>query len=237
MSRCPPICIFTHSDYHNIFLIALRRFEKFAPSFQIIIFTNHIIQNIDIKYIQIQYNDADVYTKKMLSCLSLLDYEYIIFIHDNNALYDFVNEIQIIQYIECMKTYHIDQLRLNKNGVGNTPYNEVCNTIYDISTINSYIYSVQPAIWKLSSLIDILDKNTYNYRDIELNIDKHMLSYKNCFYYNNEDTFINTGRHKSNLFPTIHLTYYGKWLYSENVPYIDYLFKEFSINKDTIEWV
>jgi hypothetical protein len=67
MSRCPPICIFTHSDYHNIFLIALRRFEKFAPSFQIIIFTNDIIQNIDIKYIQIQYNNADVYTKKMLS--------------------------------------------------------------------------------------------------------------------------------------------------------------------------
>lgn len=237
MSRCPPICIFTHSDYHNIFLISLRRFEKFAPSFQIIIFTNHIIQNINIKYIQIQYNDADVYTKKMLSCLSLLDYEYIIFIHDNNALYDTVSENQISHYTECMKRYHIDQLRLNKNGVGNAShFHNICDTIYEIPHINSYIYSVQPTIWKLSSLIDIMCKNDYNYRDIELNIDKYMLSYKNCFYYNNEGTFINTDRHKSNLFPTIHLTQYGKWLYSENVPYIDDIFKEFNI-RDIIEWI
>lgn len=237
MNTCPPICIFTHTDYHEIFLISLRRFEKFAPSFQIIIFTNDIIQNIDVKYRQIQYNDTDVYTTKMLSCLSLLDYEYIIFIHDNNALYENVSENQISHYTDCMKTYHIDQLRLNKNGVGNAPYNEVCSTIYDISITSSYIYSVQPAIWKLSSLIDIMYKNNYSYRDIELNINRYMLSYKNCFYYDNEDTFINTERHKSNLFPTIHLTQYGKWIYSENVPYIDDIFKEFGILTDTIECV
>jgi hypothetical protein len=64
-----------------------------------------------------------------------------------------------------------------------------------------------------------------------------MEKFINCFYYEGEDKFPNAGHHKSNIFPHIHATRYGKWIIHENRPYIENIIEEFNfdINKRGID--
>jgi hypothetical protein len=225
-----PIIVYTHSSYNDIFEIAIKRYKKYANQYKIVIFSDKIINT---EYEHIIYDENKVYSKRLFDCLNELSnkytYEYILFAQDNNALFDFIDDIKLNKILMNMSQFNIDQLRLFKGGIF-SKYEKICENIYEIPKINSYIYSVQPAIWKLSSIKKIMNDNYYDYRNIELNIDRYMLQYKNCFYFDNEETFINTDRCKSSIFPIIHLTWIGKWLYNENIPYINELISEYNIN-------
>ena len=234
-----PIIIYTHSSYKDVFDISIKRYEKYAKNYKKIIISDYLMDlnskiiPLDNSYQSILYENIDVYSKRLYNTLKQIEnnHEYIIFTHENNTLFDFINTELIIKNVDYMREYNIDQLRLYKGGVDeNCNYIKICENIYEIPTQNSYIYTVQPTIWKLSTLIKIMNENNYDYRNIELNIDPYMLQYKNCFFYNNEDTFIGTSRCKSSIFPIIHTTCNGLWLYHENRNYIDDLFSEYNID-------
>uniref|UniRef100_A0A6C0IFE3 DUF5672 domain-containing protein n=1 Tax=viral metagenome TaxID=1070528 RepID=A0A6C0IFE3_9ZZZZ len=228
-----PIIIYSHSSYSDILHITICRLKKYAEKCKIIIFSNIILHN---EYEHILYDENFSYSKRIEYCLNIISakYSYLLFMHENNTLYDYMNYDHMHHVYHAIITKNIDQLRLCKNGVPNNNiefFNKLDKYIFEIPKNDSYIFSVQPTIWKISTFLEIMQNKDYNYRNIELNIDKYMLKYLNCFYYNNEETFINTNRCKSTIFPLLHLTAYGKWLYSENIPYIDELFSEYNIDK------
>lgn len=224
---CTPIIIYTNKSYSDIFDIAIDRINKYATNMKIIIFSDYVPTT---SHETILYNNDDVYSKRLFNCFTQLGdrYKYILFSHENNILFNHVNAELITHNATLMDNNKIDQLRLFKGAVGNT----VCKLTENIYKIQpgGYLYSVQPALWNLKSLHKIMKDNHYDYRNIELNIDPYMLKYNNCYYFNNEKMFKNTNRHESSIYPIIHVTHHGKWVYSENVPYIDDLTKEYDIN-------
>jgi len=233
-----PIIIYTHTDFNDVFSIALKRHEKYSTNFQKIIFSNKIQEGYDT----ILYNDSHKYSTRLYTCLMKLNTvaEYILLNHDWVILYDHINKEKITNITKIMKENNIHQVRLWFNGIpildsydrsseSNT-YDET-KCIFNIPKNGAYQFTQQPTLWHLNTLKAILLNHLeFDYRSIELSTYEHMLQYKNCFYYNNEEQFTPNGFFKSSIYPHIHITSSGKWIISYNLPYSQEMIDEYAID-------
>lgn len=117
------------------------------------------------------YNNDDVYGKRVFDCLNQIDYEYFIFIHDNDILFH-TNDEKILKFLNYLKVHNYDRIDFQLSWPF---YNNKRNTISDDGIylikqddINEYIYNVNPSIWKRETLLKITDRFKHkSYRSIE----------------------------------------------------------------------
>jgi len=194
----------------------------------IIIFSN---KNMNENYMNILYSDEMTYPERLSYCLNRLpsQYKYIILSHDWALMYGHINYNKISELLSLMNEKNIHQVRLLKAGSGNN-YNFISNNVYVISDDRS-LFSVQPTLWDINILKKITTKNKqYVYTNIELDINTYMKQFNNCFYYEGEDNFKDSGHCKSNIYPHIHSLRHGKWIIHENENYIIDIIHKFNID-------
>ena len=232
--------IYTHSSYQDVFDISIKRHEKFSNIFNKIILSNLIM---NYKYQHILYNDNEPYATRLYNCLCKLSnsFEYILLSHDWAILYDYIDKNKINNVIEIMKKHDIHQLRLWRNGISNKTFEKLLNNnietnvdekyIYHIPD-ESYFYTVQPTIWNINILKNILYNHLQlTYNQIEVGVNDYIKQFNNCFYYINEDKFLNSEYfYKSIIYPHIHAMSNGKWIYNDNLPYSKELIDEYNID-------
>ena len=97
---------------------------------------------------------------------------------------------------------------------------------------DSYFYTVQPTIWNINILKNILYNHLQlTYNQIEVGVNDYIKQFNNCFYYINEDKFLNSEYfYKSIIYPHIHAMSNGKWIYNDNLPYSKELIDEYNID-------
>ena len=133
------------------------------------------------------YKNEQTYPKRVSHCLSQIDDDYIMFIHDIDILLSF--DENLLNFFYDLLYYHnLDRIdlkhseslnngpiyeldRLNYKTLYEKPISKIKNgDLYLIKqqNIHDYIYNVNPSIWKKSVFEDILNKFDYkNYRTIE----------------------------------------------------------------------
>ena len=222
------IIIYTHDSYQDVFDICIKLHETYSKSIDIIIFSNTIMNN---DYPNILYDDSMTYPERISYCLNKIPYKYkhIILSHDWALMYDYINLNKMIKLIIFMKNNNIDQIRLLNASCGSTQL-EIYNNVYQIGN-DGLLFSLQPTIWNTNTIKKITSENKeFGYRNIELGVQYYMKQFNNCFYYEGEERFRNTGHHKSNVYPHIHALSYGRWIINENESYIQDIIKNFNID-------
>jgi hypothetical protein len=222
------IILYTHESYQDIFNISIKLHEKYSKCINIIVFSN---KNMNNQYPHILYDDSQTYPQRINNCLNKLpsNITHIILTHDWALMYGDIDIAKITNIIEIMITKKINQIRLLRAAVGGEQIS-LDRNIYTISN-DGLLFSLQPTIWEIETLKKITNENQgFNYRDIEEGLQIYMRQFINCFYYEGEDKFPGAGHHKSNIFPHIHSTRYGKWIINENIPYIYDIITEFNID-------
>lgn len=227
------ILVYSNTDYLDVLKIQT---EYLKNKCELILFLNN--NDLDLEYIYtnynkvIFYNNNDTYPKRVYDCLSKIDDEYILFLHDIDILLDF-DETVINSFYSFLKRHNYDRIDLKySNNINNGPIikfdifnpsdlweNDVkllnSNDIYLIkqNNINDYIYNVNPSIWKRQSLMDILNKFNYkNYRTIE-EIDVQIYSSKyNIFKLNCNKYFLCGYFNCLKIFKFLHISHSGKFL-------------------------
>lgn len=116
------------------------------------------------------YEDNLSYGQKLLSCLGQIDYDYFVFVHDNDIVYHIDNK-KINNFFNFLKSNNYDRIdfQLAYDFNNECSHTILDNDLYFIKSSNTdtdnngYIYNVNPSIWKRETLIKILE--TYGYHD------------------------------------------------------------------------
>jgi hypothetical protein len=222
------IILYTHYSYKDIFDIAISLHETYSSNINIVIFSN---KNMNEKYMNIIYSDEMTYPERLSYCLNNLpsQYKYIILSHDWVFIYDHINYNKIDNLISLMKSKNIDQVRL-LNACSGSNCLLIENNTYTIGS-DGLLFSLQPTLWSINVLKKITTENSqYVYKNIELGIQEYMRQFNNCFYYEGEANFKNSGHCKSNIYPHIHTLRHGEWIIHENENYIIDIIEKFNID-------
>lgn len=146
------ILTYTHSNCSDIHEMYFDSFEKYFTN------TNHnvlINQSInDSRINQIIYDDNLDYYEQMLSALSMIKSDYLIYSQEDYILYDYVNTELLDEYIKLLDTDKtIMFIRLINAGLKGDEQNYNDDFVI-IDNNNEYFFSTQVTIWRK----DILEK-------------------------------------------------------------------------------
>ncbi len=232
--------VYSHTCYDDILEINLDRHKQFFPEMNITICTNNK-EFIESKYLSkytnisniIQYDDTQPFGEKLRYVTSKVETKYLIFQQDINIFFKKVNVDKILECLDFAEKNNVDQLRLIVSGVNNPIFNDTL--VHNLES--GYIYSVYPAIWKTSTLLDVATKfNLKQYREFECEeVFMYLKNYNNYYMSSKMDKSMNPWWYAlwiPEYYPICHVISSGKWfnkldLYQE---IIDNIIKEYSID-------
>lgn len=209
--------IYSHTDYLEILKIQTDYVSSIENKTLLINKNDSNLSEIYDKYRNvIFYDDTLPYANRLLFLDSLKD-DFILLIHDIDILINKNDEI--INYLyRYSRTNNIDRIDLQYfDSSSNSDSVPIEFEIFDerFSLIkqynpNSYIYNVNPSIWKLSVLLDIMSTFKHkNYRNIE-DFGTQLYCQKFNIFKLFSDEFINCGYFKClPFFKFLHITHGG----------------------------
>lgn len=212
--------VYSHTDYLDILSIQTDCLNFYNNKILLINKSDKDLSNLYTKYERvIFYDDSLPYASRILS-LSELNEKYILLIHDIDIIVkkddDVINHLtkhmmeNNIDRIDLQCRYEWDMLNKNRIYIEN---NNSTIELREQKDINNYIYNVNPSIWKLNTLLDIMTKfKNESYRSIEnLSVMQYCLKYKIYKLYS--ENYIKCGWFSClPFFQFIHITHKGKLL-------------------------
>tara|TARA_B110000444_G_scaffold170062_1_gene158920 strand:+ start:115 stop:834 length:720 start_codon:yes stop_codon:yes gene_type:complete len=235
------LIVYTHSDVADCTEVFFKEMDQYISDRKKILFIDKNIPNIpsdyDIKY----YNDSENYNKRLIECLTSIEDEFVFFHHEDMFLYDTPDLKKVDEYTTKLKNEddkHFIKLITGGNGIArkDVDYPELihCDGTFD------YIFSIQPTIWKRSSLIDLLKFTPGNtIWEIELNAQQYCRSNK-IFGYSVFDGSKKRGMSHwdNNVYPYIATAVVkGKWNMSEYEAELGNILERNGIDKDVRGYV
>lgn len=178
---------YSHTEFLDILVIS-SDYSKYIDRKVLLINSNEIPKNISDNFDEIIiYDDSLPYTDKLASILPLIDSEYILFTHEVDIVLNYDKDI-MVKLGDLMVYEGIDRIDLQPNGGNSGDYIEIVKdrtvdtwpkvSLKDLdddkmyvcrhSDPTTYIYNVNPSIWRRDALVDIYTKfSGRTYRDIE----------------------------------------------------------------------
>jgi len=243
--------VYSHTDYIDILRVHADNL-KYEDSILLINKSEH--NDIFDRFSKvIFYDDNQSYTKKLVQCVSQIDDEYFILIHDMDILME-IDEVKMCEIKTYVIENNIDRLYLHHfphhllsndidgNIVEMDKFTSIRNpseygdVLYKVTKLgittnrSSSGYGVNPSICKKSSMIDIWEKfPDKTYRNIEeYDVGSYCIDNYN-FYFISSKTPVDTGFYMVNkFFKYIHITHYGQLLTTDRE--MDKDSKEYYIN-------
>lgn len=231
----PTIVLYTHTDYKDVWPIFFGQSTLYLKEYKKIIFVNKHDKDIPNDYNQIYYNDESTYAVRVYSCLSRLDDQPIIFLHEDMILFSEPNHKIIEDFTSLIIENKADFIKLIKAGQYPFVKSELHTNL--VNADPGLLFSIQPTICKVSKLKNIyLMTTSSNIWDFEVKVSDtcRKYNYINCFM--SSDSLENKrglAHWDSNIFPYIATAIIkGKWNYKEYKIELDELFSKYNINKN-----
>jgi len=238
MTYC--IFLYSHDDYSDIWPLTFGQLYKYIDLNKVdIYFCVNKLNNykIDDRIKIMYYDDKQIYTDRILFNIVKINYDYILFLHEDWVITNTYNNDYILNLINFMDNNKIMHIRSYKNyGSSNSKpeifltNNEKNINICNIPNNSSNFISLQPGLWNINILIELYKIKSNKPNILENNSNKFFrLKYNNKFFYE----FKSTIAQDSIMFPHIHTVAYGKWaMNNDSYNVLDSLFKLYNIDKN-----
>lgn len=226
--------VYSHSDFEDILKISSDYLSIVKNKTLLINKNDKNLSEIYSKFNNvIFYNDELTYSDRLNNSLKYIDAEYILFTHDIDILLN-KDDIILNKLVKIMQLENIDRIDLQVNGSDTTKtFIKISkdNDINEWERLNidnlndydyylglhtdprTYIYNVNPSIWKKSSFKELMLKfKTRTYRDIEYDdVQDYCTKYKICNLFSKK--ILECGYFKClSFYKYLHITHHGKLL-------------------------
>jgi hypothetical protein len=157
-----PIVCYSHSDYYDVLQVQSYYLQRYKNP-------KYLCYNKDVNIVPFQkvlvYDDTLNYSKRLEQCLSQINDEYIILTQDMDILIS-MDESMIANMVNEMKKHSIDRIDLKvQSGSPTIPLQPLCGLLkYNTP---DHRFNVNPSIWKLTSILNIVRNFDKCYRTIE----------------------------------------------------------------------
>ena len=221
-----PYVVYSHTDYLDVLEIQTEYLKSYENKY-LLINNSDIKSDIFSNYKDIiYYDDALTYPSRLLS-LKKLNFEHILFIHDMDIVL-YKDDLIIEDIYSKMIENNIDRvdLQFDREHVPSNKLNIKEYNFYLNKQTMGYAYNVNPSIWKLSSLLDVMIKyHTSTYRAIENDAQQYCKdNYLIYRPYNEERSFYCGYYECIYFFKFLHITHHGEYLPLSNFSQLDQQF-------------
>jgi len=152
--------MYTHSDYSDIWPLYFAQTRKyFNLDVKNVVFCDKLSNKIPKDYKVITYQDSKTYPQRLIECFDKLNSKYCIFSHEDMFLYDHPKKDILKKYIKSIKEDKYDFIRLIRGGDYISTKSDVDSTLFELDLKSNWIFSIQPSIWNVNSLLKILKKH------------------------------------------------------------------------------
>lgn len=217
-----PYVFYTHDSYDDVIEI---QYEYIVNIDNKILITNNIKENVfDIFNVGFKnilyYDDSLPYSQRILNAIDEIDNDFIFLLHENDILIKKDDSI-LEKCIDLMLSNNYDRIDFQVGGPNFSGHIEtipIDNDKYFLSrnyNPNDYIYNVNPSIWRVSTLRNILNRfPNHSYRNIEdPEVQKYCIdSDFKIFKLMGKDMLKSTPFTLLDFFQYIHITHAGKFL-------------------------
>lgn len=211
--------VYSHTDYLDILFVQTEYLKNHSNKILLINKSEQDLSSVYSEYKDVIFYDGSLpYASRLLS-LSVLEDTYILFIHDIDIVIE-KDDVCLEHIKNYMSDNNVDRIDLQSRvdwDESNKDIEEINVNSYKIQlkrqmNINNYIYNVNPSIWKLSTLLNIMSTfRNETYRTLELTAQKYCTKFKIYKLYS--DTQLRCGYfHCLPIFQFIHITHGGKLL-------------------------
>lgn len=221
------IVLYTHDDMSDMWHIFFGQAKKYLSEFEFIILTNKFNSTIPQNYTQLYYNQNDVYTSRIFSCLMQINISVFLFIHEDMILINQPHLRIIDKLFHYVEDGYANSVKLIKVGSNfkKSPFDPIL-----VSNEFSK-FSIQPTIISKQYLQKILKRTgKLNIWDFEYRVLKGKKDY---MIDTKSETLRGQYHYDSEVFPYIATAINkGKWNFSEYKVELSLLFKEYEINEN-----
>jgi hypothetical protein len=215
-----PYVVYSHTEYLDVLNVQTDYLKDYENKY-LLINNNEIESEIFSKYKGIiYYDDALTYPSRLLS-LNSLTFEHILFIHDldiviskNDEIIEKIYKKMIDENIDRVDLQYDRDHRYNKtiNNISQL-YIDGCDDFYLNKQDCTYSYNVNPSMWKLKSLLNIMEiyKND-NYRNIENTAQQYCKDNYSIFKPYGEINYKSGYFECIYFFKFLHITHWGEYL-------------------------
>lgn len=238
--------VYSHSDYQDVWPIYFGQDVKhFHPDIPRFIFINKYCVNIPNIYTQIIYDESLSYPERLHSSLEqirLLGFEVCLYEHEDMILYNDVifNDIKKSINLVLKPKSKIpflggfDCIRLIKSTQNFSIPTRFSHKLKQLLPISRWLFSVQPSIWKINSLIELLSNHK---GDSIWELEKH--AQKTCRklffkigYLHSSGNKIGIYHFENKIYPYVATAIVkGKWNFSEYGGLLATLLDKYNIDK------
>lgn len=214
---------YTNSSYYDIIKI---QYEYISNIENKILITDKLEDDILNKFKKVLYYDDSLpYSQRILNSINKIDDDLIFLIHDNDIIVE-RNNLIIEKCIYLMRNNNYDRIDFQVGGPNFVGHTEIVpiddNYKYFLSrnsNADDYIFNVNPSIWRVSTLREIL-KNfpEHSYRNIEDPEVQKFCAYNDLkiFKLKGENMIKSTPFTLLDFFQYIHITHAGNFLPLKN---------------------
>jgi len=211
--------VYSHSSYHDVLEIQTEYLKDYKDKVLLINKTENPPEWYDSYKGILYYDDSLPYAGRLLTLKELSD-EHILLTHDMDVVIE-KNDIAISNILRTMIEEDIDRVDLQWRDLDTSgnEFNPNTNRIkvddfllIKQENVNGHMFNLNPSIWKLSSLLDVMDNfKNEGYRTIEEVTQEYCLKFD--IYKPSCDTYFDCGYMQCNdIYQFLHLTRGGKWL-------------------------
>jgi hypothetical protein len=238
MSEEVPILVYTHSEYSFMWDAMIPLLKKHAKDIEIHwLYEKNADKTLIEKYlpndwIKHEYDESDIWTKRVGKCLENINSEYILFLHEDwlpigDLSKDILKHmVYFMKSVNCgflLSYSHISTVNRGINvysGIGDYYFYPEQNHIF------------QPAIWKKSVFQDfcnILNKSKHENEDNDC---LNFMGARNCWSVQNSKTVTTLRTTNSLFYPHMHALSEGLWNFKK-YPSLKQFLESFGINTET----
>lgn len=227
-----PQVLYTNSNCKDVWDMFLKQNKKHYDSEIYVITDTDKFEGVDDSKI-FKYNNDEKYWDVWVRALKKFNLKNFIYLQEDFILYKNVNDIKIKDITNFLNNSTYSFIRLIKSG--NLKDKMIDDSLFEIESDNSDIFSMQPTIWKTEDYIKIMSGvkeekwlENENYR--QFMIDNGI---KGLYYFKDEPKR-GLNHHDSSIYPYIATALVrGKWNISEYNNELNPLLEEYNINVNT----
>ena len=221
--------IHTHTDCVDALEMCLGQLKKYFPDHKryFSINENHDLLKDETVFL---YDEETPYTKRLVESLPKVEEDMVLYLHEDMILYDEPKMEEINRCCEFLK---------EKEGIDTIKLIATLGVAFEIAPSirvqhGHYGFSVQPSLWKKSSLIQLLEGEDCNIWELEENIQaKFRNTCTGYVYFEGEEQLRGQAHYDSHIFPyTATAIIKGKWNNLEYSSEIKQLMEMYNIKSD-----
>lgn len=207
--------IYSHTDYLDILKIQTHYLKEIDIKKLLINKTNNLPEELSKHYQEILFYDDNLpYASRILSLKDkILDVDYILLTHDIDIVL-FKDDSLLNKLVNLARDNDIDRIDLqyynDSDRIFNIEWNDITFGLCEQKNPYHFIYNVNPSIWKLSTLVDIMSNfSNENYRTIE-NLPTQIYSQKFKIYKLFSEDYVECGYFRClPFYQFLHITHKG----------------------------